>query len=441
MGRVALHTLGCKLNFAETATIARQFTQRGFEVVDFGKPADVVVLNTCTVTEKADRECRQLVRRALRRSPDAFVIVTGCYAQLQPEQIASIKGVDLVLGSKEKFSVFDHGVFVKRTIPDIRVSSLAAADSVAMADSSGYDDRTRAFLKIQDGCDYHCSFCTIPLARGSSRSAPVFEVIARAREIAEKGYKEVVLTGVNVGDYQSGNSEKLIDVLRALEFVDGIERIRISSVEPNLLNDDLLRYWLDSRKVCNHFHIPLQSGSDPVLKSMRRRYNRDWYAGRMAAIKAADPDAGIGADVIVGFPGETDALFEETYQFLVDQPLSYLHVFSYSERSNTTAVRLDDKVDPKVRNERSERLRILSEKKRRAFCEGLKGRRVRVLFESPLHDGIQTGLTEEYARIHARWDESLENRMRNVLVNEIRGGDCIGDIMSQADVRRESLVA
>ena len=441
MGRVALHTLGCKLNFAETATIARQFTQRGFEVVDFGKPADVVVLNTCTVTEKADRECRQLVRRALRRSPDAFVIVTGCYAQLQPEQIASIKGVDLILGSKEKFSVFDHGVFVKRTIPDIRVSSLAAADSVAMADSSGYDDRTRAFLKIQDGCDYHCSFCTIPLARGSSRSAPVSEVVARAREIVEKGYREVVLTGVNVGDYQSGNSEKLIDLLRALEFVDGIERIRISSVEPNLLNDDLLRYWLDSRKVCNHFHIPLQSGSDPVLKRMRRRYNRDWYAGRMAAIKAADPDAGIGADVIVGFPGETDALFDETYQFLVDQPLSYLHVFSYSERSNTTAVRLDDKVDPKVRNERSERLRILSEKKRRAFCEGLKGRGVRVLFESPLHGGIQTGLTEEYARIHARWDESLENRMKNVLVNEIRDGVCIGDIMSQADARRESLVA
>ena len=441
MGRVALHTLGCKLNFAETATIARQFTQRGFEVVDFGKPADVVVLNTCTVTEKADRECRQLVRRALRRSPDAFVIVTGCYAQLQPEQIASIKGVDLVLGSKEKFSVFDHGVFVKRTIPDIRVSSLAAADSVAMADSSGYDDRTRAFLKIQDGCDYHCSFCTIPLARGSSRSAPVSEVVARAREIVEKGYREVVLTGVNVGDYQSGNSEKLIDLLRALEFVDGIERIRISSVEPNLLNDDLLRYWLDSRKVCNHFHIPLQSGSDPVLKRMRRRYNRDWYAGRMASIKAADPDAGIGADVIVGFPGETDALFDETYQFLVDQPLSYLHVFSYSERSNTTAVRLDDKVDPKVRNERSERLRILSEKKRRAFCEGLKGRGVRVLFESPLHGGIQTGLTEEYARIHARWDESLENRMKNVLVNEIRDGVCIGDIMSQADARRESLVA
>ena len=441
MGRVALHTLGCKLNFAETATIARQFTQRGFEVVDFGKPADVVVLNTCTVTEKADRECRQLVRRALRRSPDAFVIVTGCYAQLQPEQIASIKGVDLVLGSKEKFSVFDHGVFVKRTIPDIRVSSLAAADSVAMADSSGYDDRTRAFLKIQDGCDYHCSFCTIPLARGSSRSAPVSEVVARAREIVEKGYREVVLTGVNVGDYRSGNSEKLIDLLRALEFVDGIERIRISSVEPNLLNDDLLRYWLDSRKVCNHFHIPLQSGSDPVLKRMRRRYNRDWYAGRMASIKAADPDAGIGADVIVGFPGETDALFDETYQFLVDQPLSYLHVFSYSERSNTTAVRLDDKVDPKVRNERSERLRILSEKKRRAFCEGLKGRGVRVLFESPLHGGIQTGLTEEYARIHARWDKSLENRMKNVLVNEIRDGVCIGDIMSQADARRESLVA
>ena len=446
MSRVALHTLGCKLNFAETATIARQFAERGFEVADFGTSVDVVVLNTCTVTEKADRECRQFVRRALRHSPGAYVIVTGCYAQLQPEQIAAITGVDLVLGSKEKFSVFEHATFVKGQRATVYVSPVQASVDTAMADSSGYNERTRAFLKIQDGCDYQCSFCTIPLARGSSRSAQIPEFVERANRIAEEGYREVVLTGVNVGDYESSRSENLIDVLNALESISGIERIRISSIEPNLLPDGLLRRWIESPKVCNHFHIPLQSGSDSVLKAMRRRYNREYYAGRIGAIKAAAPDAGIGADVIVGFPGETDQMFEETYQFLTEQPLSYLHVFAYSERSNTRAVELEGKVEVRVRNERSERLRILSEKKRRAFCEGLRGTKVSVLFETPLQQGIQSGLTEEYVRVQVPSDHSLENEIHGVLVNDIQEGICIGQLNVKTEAMRisthmESMVA
>lgn len=445
MGKVALHTLGCKLNFAETATIARQFAQRGFEIVDFGTPADVVVLNTCTVTEKADRECRQLVRRALRRSPEAFVVVTGCYAQLQPELVGSMEGVDLVLGSKEKLRIFDYTAFVKGPRAAIHAAPIRESVKTSIADSSGFDDRTRAFLKIQDGCDYHCSFCTIPLARGGSRSASIPEVLERAREIARQGYKEIVLTGVNVGDY-AADGEKLIGLLRSLESVEGLDRIRISSIEPNLLDDDLLGYWTESVKICNHFHIPLQSGSDSVLRGMRRRYTTDWYTGRIAAIKAAAPDAGIGADVIVGFPGETDSLFEEGYQFLVEQPLSYLHVFSYSERGNTAAVRFDAKVDPRLRSERSERLRILSEKKREAFHGTFKGKEVSVLFEAPLPDGTQRGLTGEYARVHVPSPRSLENEIVSVIVNEIREGHCLGNVMNETEgiqvaVRRGSLVA
>ena len=436
MGKVALHTLGCKLNFAETATIARQFTDRGYEVVAFGNPADVVVLNTCTVTEKADRECRQLVRRALRRSPSAYVIVTGCYAQLQPEEIGAIEGVDLVAGTQEKFRLFEHATFEKHARAVLRVSSVHASHNVSMADSAGYDERTRAFVKIQDGCDYQCSFCTIPLARGPSRSVSVQDIVARAKEIAAGGYKEIVLTGVNVGDYTADNRDDLLEVIKALESVERIERIRISSVEPNLLDDELLGYWIESTKVCNHFHIPLQSGSDAVLKRMKRRYNTNWYAGRIESIKAAAPNAGIGADVIVGFPGETDTLFEETYQFLVEQPLSYLHVFSYSERSNTEASVMDGKIDPHVRSERSERLRILSDRKKRVFQERLIGTVVPVLFETPVGNGIQSGLTGEYVRIHVSGPGSFENEVRQILITGIREGVCIGEIAEVAGVAR-----
>lgn len=432
MGKVALHTLGCKLNFAETATIARQFTDRGYDVVDFGSPADVVVLNTCTVTEKADRECRQLVRRALRRSPGAYVIVTGCFAQLQPQQIGSISGVDLVAGSKEKFSLFEYATFEKSLKAALHVSAIQESISASMADSAGFEDRTRAFVKIQDGCDYQCSFCTIPLARGTSRSVSIQEVAVRAREIAEKGYKEIVLTGVNVGDYETEGKDTLRDVITTLESIDGIERIRISSIEPNLLNDELLARWLESPKVCNHFHIPLQSGSDEVLKNMKRRYNTSWYAGRISAIKAAAPESGIGADVIVGFPGETDSQFEETYQFLVEQPLSYLHVFSYSERPNTKAAAMDDKTDAHQRAERSERLRILSDKKRHSFHEGLIGTTVSVLFENPIQNGIQSGLSREYARTYVRRDRSLEKEVRTVRITGVREGVCIGEIREEA---------
>ena len=440
MSKVALHTLGCKLNFAETATIARQFTDRGYDVVDFGSPADVVVLNTCTVTEKADRECRQLVRRALRRSPGAYVIVTGCYAQLQPEQIGTISGVDLVAGSKEKFSLFEYATFEKSPKAVLHVSAIQESISVSMADSAGFGERTRAFVKIQDGCDYQCSFCTIPLARGTSRSVSIQEVAARAREIAEKGYKEIVLTGVNVGDYETDGKDNLLDVITTLESIDGIERIRISSIEPNLLNDELLARWIESPKVCNHFHIPLQSGADAVLKKMKRRYNTNWYAGRIAAIKASAPEAGIGADVIVGFPGETDSQFEETYQFLVKQPLSYLHVFSYSERPNTKAAVMDDKTNARQRAERSERLRILSDKKRHSFHAGLIGTTVSVLFEAPIQDGIQSGLSREYARTYVRRGRSLENEVRTVRVTGVRDGACIAEIREEEGKGRSDTV-
>lgn len=426
MKTVALHTLGCKLNFAETSSLAGQFTRNGFSVVEFGGPADVVVLNTCTVTERADRECRQLVRRALRKSPNAYIIVTGCYAQLQPKAISSIRGVDLVLGSQEKFDLFRYATLRKDGKAQIAVFPVAQATNALIADSSDEGGRTRAFLKVQDGCDYHCSFCTIPLARGRSRSVPSDEVISRAAEIAAKGFREIVLTGVNVGDYGQQDGQKFTGLLRSLERVPGIERIRISSIEPNLLTDDLLALWTASPKICNHFHIPLQSGCDAVLRRMRRRYNRSWYAGRLSRIQKIAPNAGIGADVIVGFPGETDAEFEETYDFLVNSPLSYLHVFTYSVREHTGAAHLPDQVQPRIRSERSERLRILSEKKRRSFYERFLEKEVEVLFETTEHAGTQTGLTREYVRVEVPGRESFENNILRVHITSVRYGVAIG---------------
>ncbi|KKU52025.1 MAG: 2-methylthioadenine synthetase [Parcubacteria group bacterium GW2011_GWA2_47_10] len=417
MKRVAFHTLGCKLNLAETSTIGRQFVDGGFEVVKIDQKADVCVINTCSVTERADRECRQIVRRALRHSPEAFVIVIGCYAQLQPEEIASIPGVDLVLGSKEKFDIFRFANgFSKSGEAQAVVSPLQDVDTFSIASS-------------QDGCDYSCSFCTIPLARGASRSLEVTPTVSQAREIVAAGYKEIVLTGVNVGDYGKKIDTNLLALLRDLVAVEGLERIRISSIEPNLLSDELLEFWLGNEKLCKHFHMPLQAGSDELLKGMRRRYLTDWYADRVSTIKSAHPDAGIGVDIIVGFPGETDELFEETYRFLVELPVSYLHVFTYSERPHTHALTLPDHIEPRLRFERSERLRILGAKKRRAFDLSFVGSTVEVLFEGESDHGWMTGLTGEYVRAKVPTEYDLSNQIRKTKIKHFGEEGCIGELV------------
>jgi threonylcarbamoyladenosine tRNA methylthiotransferase MtaB len=427
MQQVVFHTLGCKLNYAETAAIARQFITRGFRVVDADQVADVVVLNTCSVTERADRECRQLVRRALRASPKAYVIVIGCYAQLQPEDISAIEGVDLVLGTSEKFRIFDHADWQKSGLPRVRVAPVAEAQEFHHASSIGFAERTRAFLKIQDGCDYTCSFCTIPKARGTSRSVSVDELLAEARRVVGQGYREIVLTGVNVGDFGRKTGSSLLNLLRSLATVDGLDRIRVSSVEPNLLTDELLDFWIDSERMCKHFHIPLQSGSDKILQAMRRRYRRSWYEGRISRIKLALPDAGIGADVIVGFPGESNDEFEETYSFLLDLPITYLHVFSYSERVNTAAVHYGHPVEPHVRSLRSERLRMLSGRKRRLFHESLIGSTRAVLFEQA--DNGQTGLTGEYVKVTVESSEVLSNKIVPTRLAEATDEGCLGKVI------------
>jgi len=429
MKRIALHTLGCKLNLAETAAIGRHFTDRGYDVVGLDDAADVVVINTCSVTERADRECRQLVRRALRHSPDAFVAVVGCYAQLQPREIASIPGVDLILGNKDKFNVGAYvGEGKKRSQPEIAVSCIEDFHETFVASSVGYDGRTRAFLKIQDGCDYSCSFCTIPLARGKSRSIPAETILTEAQRAAAGGYREVVLTGVNVGDYRGEKGTHLIELLRLLTAVSGLERIRISSIEPNLLSDELLDFWVSEPKLCKHWHIPLQSGSDAVLRLMRRRALSETYRDRVTTIRRAVPSAGIGADVIVGFPGETDDLFEETYDFLRDLPVTYLHVFTYSERPNTPAASFDLRVEPRVRAARSERLRSLGLRKRRLFYESFVGRTVAVLLETKHAGADCSGLTEEYVRVRVRAGGGRTNSIVPVTITGASDDYCVGTL-------------
>ncbi len=429
MKRIALHTLGCKLNFAETASIGKQFAGRGYHVVDLDEPADVVVINTCSVTERADRECRQLVRRALRHSQDAFVAVVGCYAQLQPAEIAAIPGVDLVLGTKEKLDVLRFlGEGGKRAEPEIAVSCIDQIHDATAASSAGYEGHTRAYLKVQDGCDFLCAFCTIPRARGGSRSLAADTILAGARDAAAHGYREIVLTGVNVGDYGTTETPDLLRLLQRLIDVDGVDRIRISSIEPNLLTDDLIDFWASQPRICNHWHIPLQSGSDAVLRGMRRRYRRDLYAERVAAIRSVAPNAGIGADVIVGFPGETDERFEETYEFLRDLPLSYLHVFPYSERPDTPAASFPGRVEPKIRTERSERLRALSARKRHLFAASFVGATVPVLFETDHGTGISSGLTEEYVRVRVQADSHLTNSIRRVRITDAADDTCTGNL-------------
>ena len=429
MARVALHTLGCKLNFAETSSLGGQFLDRGYEVVPFGEPADVVLLNTCSVTERADRECRQLIRRALRKSPEAFVVVTGCYAQLAPEEVASMDGVDLVLGTKEKFSVFEYAQgFRKEAVPRLHVSDVGTADTFGPAMSTTAGDRTRGYLKVQDGCDYHCSFCTIPLARGESRSQPVAECVAQAQELVRRGFKEIILTGVNVGDYGRKDGENLLGLMKSLVHVDGLRRIRISSIEPNLLTPGLLEFVASQEVMCKHFHIPLQSGSEGVLRRMRRRYTAGQYADLIHRVRHRLPGCGIGVDVIVGFPGETAAEFDETYRFLSDLPVSYLHVFTYSERPHTPAAGMDARVIPHDRASRNTMLRMLSERKRMAWCREAVGTHVDVLTESTVDEGLRYGFTDTFLRVGVPADGIPENVLARVKISGAHAERCSGEV-------------
>ncbi len=423
MASVAFHTLGCKLNFAETGSMAGQFRDQEFDVVPFGSAADVVVVNTCTVTDEADRKCRQAIRKSLRANPDAFVIVTGCFAQLRPEQVADIDGVDLVLGAHEKFNVFGYiDALTKKELTQVSVSCIDDVSSYGSAYSAS--ERTRAFLKVQDGCDYTCSFCTIPRARGKSRSDTIDGVIQQANRIAEAGYREIVLSGVNIGLFGQERGEGLLDLIRELDGVDAIERFRISSCEPNLLSDDIIDFVAQSRAFMPHFHLPLQSGDDFVLGKMRRRYRSNLYVDRVRRIKDVMPDAAIGVDVIVGFPAETDERFENTVGFLTELPVSYLHVFTYSERPDTTAVdelaKMGGAVVPKsVRSTRNRRLRILSEKKRAAFYAQHLGSGRPVLWEDVNREGMMSGFTDNHVRVEAPYDESRVGTVESIRLDSI----------------------
>jgi threonylcarbamoyladenosine tRNA methylthiotransferase MtaB len=424
MPTVALHTLGCKLNYAETSALARKFQDRGYRVVPFGAEADVCVVNTCTVTAAADRECRQIIRRARRSSPRARVVVTGCYAQLAPEDVASIPGVQLVLGTREKFDILRH-LDDARTGggPRVLVSDTAGAEDFGPASSSD-GGRTRAFLKIQDGCDYPCTYCTIPLARGASRSHPPELCLAQARELAAAGFREIVLTGVNVGDYGRKDGTDLLALLRLLTGVEGLRRIRISSIEPNLLTDEIIAFTADSEVMAPHFHIPLQSGSAEVLGMMRRRYSPADFAGRVEAAAARIPDCGIGVDVITGFPGETDAHFAEGTALLGDLPFTYLHVFTYSERPDTPAAALPGSVPVQIRRRRTALLRDISARRRREFYRSLVGSTQEVLLEAQVADGLRYGYSGNYARLGVPAGAGDENSVLTVRVTDARADHC-----------------
>lgn len=417
--KVAFYTLGCKLNFSETSTIGRTFQEAGFAKVDFDASPDVFVINTCSVTENADKKCRQLVKRAMKSNPDGFVAIIGCFAQLKPTEISEIPGVDIVLGANEKFNILDHlDSLDKKETALISNESIKETKDFVPAFSMG--DRTRSFLKVQDGCDYFCTFCTIPLARGKSRNASIESTINEAKKIAETDIKEVVLTGVNIGDFGQGGEENFFGLVKELDKVTGIDRYRISSIEPNLLSDEIISYCLsDAARFVPHFHIPLQSGSNKLLKAMRRKYERELFADRVHQIKSIRPDACIGVDVIVGFPGETDEDFMETVDFLKDLDISYLHVFTYSERANTTAVKLGDPVPMNIRKQRSQQLHILSNKKKRAFYEENVGRTETVLFENENNDGYMYGFTANYVKIKTPFNEELSNTFQRITMDEI----------------------
>ncbi len=427
---VALHTLGCKLNFSETSTIGKQFLDYGFEIVNFKKKADVYLINTCTVTENADRECRQIVRRALRNNPEAYIIVTGCYAQLSPKDISEIDGVDTVLGNNEKFKLFSFiNDFNKRELSCTFVSPTNELNDFGAAYSTDADSRTRAYLKIQDGCDYKCTFCTIPLARGKSRSMQPENVLEEFRSLIKSGYKEIILTGVNVGDYGKYIGKDLFSLLKKMVDVSGKFRIRISSIEPNLLTDDIISLTADNEKMCSHFHIPLQSGSPEVLKFMQRRYTKEFYYTLIEKLKNKIPDIGIGVDVIVGTPGETKRHFNETQKFLADLPVSYLHVFTYSERPNTKAVELDGVVDKVERKRRNKILRILSEKKRKSFYNEMIGKELEVLFESENKSETIKGFSSNYVRVENIYQPGLNNNFAFVKINQSDSEICKGELL------------
>ncbi len=421
MKKVAFYTLGCKLNYSETSTISRKMEDAGYKKVEFTEQPDIFIINTCSVTENADKKCHKVVREARAISPNAYVAIIGCYAQLKPKEISEIPGVDAVLGEAEKFRLVELlDGFIRPEAPRVIASSIETANTFNT--SFSLHDRTRTFLKVQDGCDYSCSFCTIPLARGSSRSDTIPNIVAQAKKIITTGVKEIVLTGVNTGDFGLRDGErkdKFIDLIRALDEVDGIDRLRISSIEPNLLTDEIIEFVAQSQKFVPHFHIPLQSGSNAILKSMRRRYQRELYASRVAKIKSVIPNCCIGVDVIVGFPGETDEHFLETYRFLNELNISYLHVFTYSEREKTVATELPGVVPQKVRNERSRMLHILSDKKRRAFYEENLGKQFKVLFENDVEDGLMHGFTENYIRVAAKFDPLLINETKSVVLSGI----------------------
>ena len=422
--KVAFYTLGCKLNFSETSTIARNFVSEGFERVDFDKEADVYVINTCSVTDNADKRFKTIVKNALKKNDEAFLIAVGCYAQLKPEELAAVDGVDLVLGATEKFNVTSYiNDLTKNNVGEIHSCEISDADFYVGSYSIG--DRTRAFLKVQDGCDYKCTYCTIPLARGISRSDTLQNVLDNAKQISSKGIKEIVLTGVNIGDYGKGefgnkkHEHTFLELVKELDKVDGIHRLRISSIEPNLLKDETIDFVSKSDSFVPHFHIPLQTGSDVLLKKMKRRYLKKTYTNRVAKIKEVMPNACIGVDVIVGFPGETDELFLETYNYLNDLDISYLHVFTYSERPNTEAVDFDGIVPKKVRAKRSKMLRGLSAKKRRSFYESQLENSLTVLFESENKEGYIHGFTENYVKVKTPWNPELINTLHNIILTEI----------------------
>lgn len=416
---ISFYTLGCKLNFSETSEIARLFEENGYARVDFKDGAEIVVINTCSVTEQADKKCRQIVKQARNLSEDSFIAVIGCYAQLKPEEIASIEGVNIVLGAQEKFNLLQH---VQEWEKEQYSNKVVASEIKYVKDfvpSYSLGDRTRSFLKVQDGCDYFCSFCTIPLARGRSRSNTVEETMKTARELALTNVKEVVLTGVNIGDFGKGTDETFFDLVKELDDLEGIERFRISSIEPNLLSNEIIDFVAQSKRFAPHFHIPLQSGSNEILRAMRRRYHRELYADRVARIKETMPHACIGVDVIVGYPGETEELFQETVEFLKNLDVSYLHVFSYSERNNTVAVRRSDSIPMEIRRERSKFLQEFSEKKKRFFYESQLNKEFTVLFEAQEHNGEMFGFTENYLKIKSAYNPSWINELKNVVPTHV----------------------
>jgi len=421
---VAFYTLGCKLNFSETSTIARGFQTKGYNRVEFEEVADIYVINTCSVTDNADKRFKTIVKSAYKNNPDAFVIAIGCYAQLKPEEISKIENVDLVLGAQEKFKITDYiNSLQKQEVAEVHSCEIEEVNNFESAFS--YGDRTRAFLKIQDGCDYKCTYCTIPLARGISRSDTLNNVLNNAAQIAEKGIKEIVLTGVNIGDYGKGelgdkeHEHTFHDLVKSLDKVKGIERIRISSIEPNLLKNKTIDYVASSERFVPHFHIPLQSGSNELLEKMKRRYKRELYKDRVNKIKKEIPDACIGVDVIIGFPGETDELFLDTYNFVNELDVSYLHVFTYSERPNTEAITMKGVVPKIVRTKRSKMLRGLSVKKRRAFYESQIGKGKTVLFEGENKNGFMYGFTENYVKVKTPFDQKLINTLHQIVLTKI----------------------